>query len=89
MLPESFGSLTELTRLEVPSGVPSSSLRPVLGLPSLEDLHFEIDEKGQQPVSLVFGSWRLTSLMIKGIKTASVSQSLHFCCTIKGLDTIL
>lgn len=65
MLPESFGSLTQLTKLNL-RGMPVMSLRPILALPSLEDVCFVLVGEWQQPGSVFPQSKRLTRLEVRG-----------------------
>lgn len=74
MLPESFGTLTQLRVLEL-NRLPSASLPPMFALPCLERLHLIIDDRGREPASLPLQSRYLTELKIHVGKAQSVSPT--------------
>jgi len=79
---DSFGTLTQLTALELFSRLPSSALGSIAGLfPHLQQLHLEISDKNYEPAAVCLESEHLTYLKIQGIVTATVRCSpmlLHY-----------
>ena len=67
MLHESFGTLTQLNQLFLSGILPTSALRPVMGLPELDYLSiFLKDEKSGASASLFLQSTHLTMLDVEG-----------------------
>jgi len=77
-LQASFGRLTQLTALELFSRLPSSALGSIAGLPRLQQLHLEINDKNYAPAAVWLESEHLTYLKIQGIATATVRCSPMF-----------
>lgn len=71
LLPESFGSLTQLVTLDI-ADLPTSSLAPILGLPCLEKLVLGIKEGEREPTPIPLQSESLTGLTIFGGHSLSV-----------------
>ena len=75
----SLGALTQLTKVDL-ENVTSPSVLAISRLPCLEYLVVSIDERGEQPTSIVWESTRLTQLYIEncsGEGPASVSTFVN------------
>jgi len=60
--------MVQLTRLRLEQGgykLSSAAFQPILGLPSLESLYIDIDDRSQEPTILRLESRRLTSLTLQ------------------------
>jgi hypothetical protein len=70
--------MTQLTRLEIFSKLPSSALTLIVELPRLKVLYLEIYDRICEPVALPLESEHLTHLTLQGYVTHSVSHVFVF-----------
>jgi hypothetical protein len=68
IIPGGIGSMAQLTRLRLEREgfkLSSAAFQPILGLPSLESLYIDIDDRSKEPTALRLQSRRLTSLTLQ------------------------